>query len=116
MQITRNTTVTLRIADIMSAPRRLDPVTAYLDDIEPGKGTLTVRCWDRAWTCYWGGMGEGLSISQFLRTVDAGYVANCLVRGNRSVITNRAAERREEAYLLRIAEALIDAIRTEAGL
>lgn len=93
----------------------LDPITAYLEDHEPGRGTLTVRCFDRAWTCYWGGMGNGKSLVQFIASVDAGYIAGCLVRGVRGIITKREVEYREEAYVQRIAQALKDAVAMDAA-
>lgn len=106
--ITTNTpTKTFRISDV----KGLDPITVYFDDHEPGRGTLTVRCFDRAWTCYWGSMGDGSDLARFIgRSVDAGYIANCLARGNLSVITKRQIEYLQDAYLLRIAQAVKDAV------
>lgn len=98
---------TFRITDVPG----LDPITVFLDDHEPGRGTLTVRCFDRAWTCYWGAMGDGKSLAQFItRSADAGYIANCLVRGNRAAITKPQVQDREEAYVLRIATAMREAL------
>lgn len=112
MNITYTATKVFRISDV----RGLDPITVYLDDHEPGRGTLTLRCFDRAWTCYWGAMGDGYDLARFIgRSVDAGYIANCLVRGGRAVITGRRVEDKEEAYVLRIAEALKAAIAMGAA-
>ena len=36
---------------------RLDPVTVIAEDIEQGIGEITITCYGKAWTAYWGGMG-----------------------------------------------------------
>lgn len=106
-----NITRTFRISD---APA-FDPITVYLEDHEPGRGTLTLRCFDRAWTCYWGSMGGGATLGEFMSRVDAGYIANCLMRGNRGVITKRQAEDRDMAYLTRICETVKAALAQGAA-
>ncbi len=100
-----------RITDVQA----LDPITVYLEDHEPGRGTLTVRCFDRAWTCYWGSMGGGATLAEFMRRVDAGYIANCLMRGTRAAITKRQIEDRDMAYLTRICEAVKAALAMGAA-
>jgi hypothetical protein len=111
MITTYTKTLTFRISDVLA----LDPITVTLDDLDPGRGTLTVRCFDRARTCYWGGMGNGESLGQFMQRVDAGYIANCLIRGARAVITKRQVEDREMAYLVRICEAIKAALAMGAA-
>lgn len=47
-----NAVVHLTISDIMQS-HRLDPIRVTLDDIEPGRGRITVECYGRAWASYW---------------------------------------------------------------
>jgi hypothetical protein len=82
----------------------LDPVTAFLEDFEPGRGQLTLVCWGRAWTHFWGAMGNGSSLRQFLLTASTGYIVGKLMLP-RDVILKRE-ERREERWLTQIVEAL----------
>ncbi|KRP74608.1 hypothetical protein [Pseudomonas lactis] len=58
---------------ITGAPQ-LDPVTVFLEDLAPRKGKITVSCWGKSWTAYWGGMWDGLNIGQFFCELNAGYV------------------------------------------
>ncbi len=111
MKITTSTVTKLVITD---APA-LDPVHAYLEDIGPGQGSLIVRCFDRAWYAYWGAMGDNkdgskTTVRQFVMCAGPDYVANCLVRGNRSRITSNTQQSHDEAYVLRIATAVRQAI------
>lgn len=55
----------------------LDPVTIYLEDFEPGKGMITMLCYGKAWTSYWGGMGTD-NIAQFFCGCDEHYIAKNL--------------------------------------
>ena len=41
---------------LISEVQGLDPITVFLEDYEPGKGKITVSCWGKSWTAYWGGM------------------------------------------------------------
>lgn len=57
----------------------LDPITVYLEDIEPRKGKITIECFGKSWSSYWGGMGSK-SISQFFIDCNVEYLANNLDR------------------------------------
>ena len=56
---------------------RLDPIDATLEDIATGKGRINIRCYTKAWTAYWGAMGER-TISQFFIDCSDEYLANNL--------------------------------------
>lgn len=84
-------------------------------DIEPGRGELVVECAGCAWHCYWGAM-SGKDLQAFLAGVDAGYVANCLIRGRRRFISNRKAEDTELRLLVSICDRLIGWCRDVAPL
>ncbi|MBU1978634.1 MAG: hypothetical protein KJ958_05625, partial [Gammaproteobacteria bacterium] len=72
--ITKKTTVTrLEITEA----KALDPIRVYIEDYEPGKGRITISCYDSAWVGYWGGM-SGATISQFFMRSDACYLCGNL--------------------------------------
>ena len=54
----------------------LDPVAAYLEDQGVGKGKITITCYGKAWTAYWGAMG--CDIREFILSADNGYLINKL--------------------------------------
>lgn len=54
---------------ITDAPR-LDPIHVYLEDIEPSKGRIVISCYGKAWSAYWGGMGDS-TIAQFFSSTGA---------------------------------------------
>lgn len=83
MKIERSQVTKLVITD---APR-LDPITVFLEDIEPRKGRITIQCYDKAWTAYWGGMGE-CTIAHFFTTVSPDYIAGNLSVGIRRTVYN----------------------------
>lgn len=89
----------------------LDPLHVYLEDHAPGKGTLTLRCYDKSWTSGWGAMGKE-TLREFILSSDNSYLANCLVRGIRSTqfsgdaleayaLGSVLARRRGRSYLVR---------------
>jgi len=63
----------LRIAELNS----LDPINVMIEDLEPGKGRITITCYGSAWVAYRGGMG-GKTISQFFCSSDEDYLAKNL--------------------------------------
>lgn len=87
----------------------LDPLTVFLEDFRPGQGQLTVVCWGRAWTHYWGAMGEGYDLAKFISKASTGYIVGKLMLP-RDVMLQRA-ERREEKWLTQI----VDAIKSKLG-
>lgn len=98
--------------DAASGRRDLDPVTAFLQDFEPGRGQLTLVCWGRAWSHFWGAMGNGSSLQDFLARASTGYVVGKLMLPYDVML--KRAELREERWLTQIVEALKDEIRLQA--
>ena len=64
---------------------RLDPVTVIIDDIASGQGSITICCFGKAWTSYWGAMGNG-DVTDFFLDSDEHYLAKNLSSVDASVI------------------------------
>lgn len=95
----------VRMLTITDAPR-LDPVDVFIVNYAPGKGRITIRCWDRAWTCAWFSMG-GQTIEKFFAEADADYVYNNMSREG----MRKDALKREREYVMRIIQAVQAALR-----
>ena len=87
----------------------LDHVTAFLEDFEPGRGQLTLVCWGRAWPQFWGAMGDGCSLAEFLTSASTGYLVDKLMLPRDVML--KSAERLEERWLTQIVEALKTQLR-----
>ena len=87
----------------------LDPITVFLQDLGPGEGRLTISCYGQSWSAFWGGMGIGRTVRQFLLTTDTTYVLDKLVGG-----LQRAVSRREKLWALKIVDVVLHAIRAMA--
>lgn len=96
---TLNTITAIRITE---APG-LDPITLTFQDDGPGAGRLTVECYGQAWTAYWGGMGENNTVRLFVASSEPGYLKSKLMSGRET--------RQGEAYLLRVCEAIVSALK-----
>ena len=77
---------------ITGAPR-LDQITVFLEDFgrrdcptesdpnyQTASGKITISCWGKSWTAYWGGMGPH-TVAEFVAKCGWDYVLNCLDRG-----------------------------------
>jgi hypothetical protein len=73
MIIEKSQSTKLKFLDLVA----LDPITVFIEDIEPGKGKITIECYGKSWSYYWGGMG-GHNVTKFFSTVSVDYIANCL--------------------------------------
>jgi hypothetical protein len=102
--------ITVKAFEITGAPR-LDPIRAYLQDLMPGQGRITIECYGAAWACYFASIGSGRTIEQFVREAGADYLVNALdaARGTRGLV-------RERAYLRRIVEAVQAELRQEGSV
>lgn len=101
MNIERTTTETLTIT---GAPA-LDPITVFLQDSEPGRGRITVECYGRAWSAFFGAMGGSRSIREFACGVPPEYLADKLWD------IDKKPTKAAEAYLLRIVTAVVAAVK-----
>lgn len=94
-------TEALRITD---APG-LDPITVIFQDTAPEQGRIWVECYGNAWASWWGSMGAR-SVREFVASIDPGYLAKNLVWGRMQRTTKK-----DDAYLGRIATAIINALK-----
>jgi hypothetical protein len=83
----------------------LDPITVYVEQFRPGAGRMTVQCYARAWTGFWGSHGAEAPLEAFVASCDAEYIADGLVWGTNSLILKRR-EKDEHAYVTRIVRAI----------
>ena len=65
MKVETGTVTILRISEVP----RLDPIRVTLDNGDLGKGRITIDCYNKAWSSYWGAMGDR-TVEQFF--VDCG--------------------------------------------
>jgi len=63
----------------------LDPVKVMIENIKPGVGNITITCFGKSWTSYWGAMSDR-TIQEFFIDCNDSYLINCLSRGIRSTI------------------------------
>lgn len=85
-------------------PDNLDPIAVYVEQFGPASSRITVQCWARSWTAYWGSHGEA-GVEQFVIGAHADYVAENLTWGLNGRILRRA-EKNDFNYLLRIVRAI----------
>lgn len=65
------------LAFTVTGAERLDPVRVMIENIEPGKGLLTITCFGRSWNGAWGSMGGG-TVQEFVKWVSNDYLIGCL--------------------------------------
>lgn len=75
----------------------LDPITVYLQDFGFGRGRITIECYGKVWTTYFGAYGNG-TLAQFVGRADRYYLLNRFLPTNLGV----KAMKSESAYLTRI--------------
>jgi len=90
------------IFTIFDAPK-LDPITVVLQDTGPNRGRVIIECYGSAWAAGWGAMGG--TIRDFMLSINSGYLATKL----RPI--DRQMTKREEVYVQRIADAVIEAMK-----
>ena len=105
MRVTKSTVERIEISD---APR-LDPIRVFIEDYEPGKGRITISCYDAAWVGYWGGM-SGRTVAKFFMDCDAEYLA-----GNMGCASSLRQTKATVAYLVRVIKAVQEALREIAN-
>lgn len=59
---------------------RLDTVTVFLEDLGPREGKVTIGCYDKSWSAWWGGIGDR-PVREFFLSCDEHYLAGNFGRG-----------------------------------
>lgn len=85
-------------------PERLDPIAVYVEQFAPESSRMTVQCYARAWTAYWGSHGSK-GLESFIVSCHPSYVADSLTWGTNGFITKRM-EKRNRDYLVQIVQAI----------
>lgn len=85
-------------------PDRFDQVTVYIEEYAPGQSRVTVQCWARAWTAYWGSHGDA-PVEQFMLSCHPEYIADNLTWGLNGTLL-KSAQKNDYAYVVRIATAI----------
>ena len=80
MKIETSTTTELLVTEIKS----LDPVSIYLEDVEPSSGKIIIECYGKSWSAVWRGMG-GNTIAEFFVSCDNAYIAGNLGAHRRTI-------------------------------
>lgn len=78
MKIKAIQTLSLKLTDMIDSKYKLDPVTINIENIEDGKGKITVDCYGQSWSAYWGAMGANTNVQQFVASCGADYIIGCM--------------------------------------
>lgn len=73
------------LAFTITGADRLDPVRVMIENIEPGRGLLTITCFGESWNAFWGSMA-GDSVQGFIARVSNDYLVGCLTPQLRSTV------------------------------
>jgi hypothetical protein len=74
MKVTATTVKKLTVTDI----KGLDPISIFLEDIQPGCGKIVIECFGKSWTSRWPAMGKDCDITHFFYDCDRHYLAKNL--------------------------------------
>lgn len=75
MKVEYSTVTKLRITGAAG----LDPITAIMEDLGPGRGKLMLECFGDSWSHLWNAMGTE-TLREFIRTASCEYLASKLCR------------------------------------
>lgn len=91
-------------AIVIDELRGLDRIHVYLQDVGVGQGHITIICYGKAWTVYFGAMGD-LTIAGFFLRADVDYLLNKMYDG----------PKKGEAYFTKIVLAVREALAEVAS-
>lgn len=94
---------------IVSELENLDPITIMIDEKGEGAAQITIKCWDKSWTAYWGGMGSG--VKQFFSRVDVCYLVNCFDRGIRDSTNTLDTTSMQKVFETKVKERILERVR-----
>ena len=56
---------------------RIDPITCYVENYQPGKGKIIIECFGQSWSSFWGAMGTG-DLQEFFVSANSDYLVTNL--------------------------------------
>ena len=77
MEITETTVRGLRLTEVRDDQGKLDPIDVQVQNLGPGQGKITISCFGRCWTAYWGAMG-GETMEEFFISSNTQYLVRKL--------------------------------------
>lgn len=80
MQISKTVVTKLYLSEMA----RLDPISVFLEDHEPGKGKIVIECFGSSWAATWSAMGKRRNVASFFCDSDAEYLIGSLAPGMRA--------------------------------
>lgn len=86
MKVEVSTVQKIRLSELDA----LDPITVTLDDQGQGKGGITIACYGKSWTSWWGGMGAR-RIAEFFCSCSGDYLAEKLAGALDAEVTDYGA-------------------------
>ncbi|AIN19973.1 hypothetical protein CH54_1435 [Yersinia rochesterensis] len=96
MKVTNGAGAVTRI--YIEGAQALDAITVLMEDMQPGVGRITIICWGKVWTSFFGGM-SGDTIRQFILRTGDDYISSSLWNDQRP-------KKADKVYLLRIISAV----------
>ncbi len=95
----------------ISALERLDPITIIVEDVAHGKAHVTIKCYDKSWTSYWGAMGG--SVKDFFTRCNVHYLVNCFDRGISPTTDEKDVHEMTKTFHKKIRELILEKRRDE---
>ncbi len=89
----------LTITDV----RSLDLINVYFKNNDLGQGSITITCYGKAWTSYFGSMGDR-TIEQFVKSCGADYLVSKMIDYSKRV------PKKDEEYFTRIVNAVKESL------
>ena len=86
MNISSKQVTMVSLYDIINS-HHLDPINITLENHAPGKGRITIQCFDKSWTAYWGGMGDN-PVEAFFCSCGTSYLIGNLAPGMVAGVTD----------------------------
>lgn len=71
MQIEQSQVTKLKLSEL----EKLDPITVFIEDIEPRQGKITIECYCKSWSTYFSGCGDN-GLANFLISQHTEYLVN----------------------------------------
>lgn len=107
MKVTKSLVESILVEDIP----RLDPITIMVNNLGEGQAEVTIKCYDKSWTAYWGSMGG--TVEEFFSRTNVGYLVNCFDRGIRSDSDLKDTDAMKEVFVKEIRSFILEKRREE---